>query len=598
MYDRPLNLSEVRQNYDSALANSPPVAKDIAVYVNEDGEVGSPSDAYTQFYEYDDQAVYAFNMTVICLDVVDADDDENYPTFNPATSSQPTVFVSGLPLKGTLADLNGTDIDSVPHTVLYNEHYNELVGCGFNVLYRPLEDEYSEDVVYTSFTYSANDSQTMRTSVVPGVVDIHVIPTNDPPIPENITTEVSSGLNNIIFLNGTDIDSPTGDRITGAAIREEPTQGILYEVYPNGSASSTVVKERQPLWGQYVSYSYTGNLSSGSEFNASTWSGLLGEDSFTFFVIDASDTFSAPGKATLKILSGITALSPMSVGNSSWRCIEDENNTVFLFAEDFHGSRELMFVISSTPPHGSLYSNAHTILNVGDKIEATQSSHFKMASVIYRPDRDFFNSPYTTYQDGESENEMRFFVEEKNNSGHHSAEGVQYLEVTNTNDPTWLSCPIQQYNVEAIGATTYDTAGELTMSDRVYLSGFTVDDPDQGIDVIKVSVAADHGLLSLNPTHVHKLDFNSFTYCLQNNWGCQGSGSGDKSLVFIGEPDDVELALNGMKYQTYNSGVIDHVMFTIYDGDYGDQCSMGDTNISSNSSCWQVSCSINITANN
>lgn len=219
MHNRAINSSEVAQNYASGLDNSPPVAGNITAIINEDGEVGDHYD--TPEYYLRDPSVPTLNLSTISLVVSDLD-EEGFPGFDQSPPPA-SVFVESLPARGTLYDVYGEEIHYVPRNIPYD--------YGYRLRYRPVKDEFSgpEDV-YVSVTYSAVDSITGERSVVPGVLDIHVLAKNDPPQPVNLSETVTAGKGHIVRLQGTDIESSLGDRIDGAIIEDMPKHGVLYQV--------------------------------------------------------------------------------------------------------------------------------------------------------------------------------------------------------------------------------------------------------------------------------------------------------------------------------------------------------------------------------
>lgn len=221
MYNRPLSEGEVTQNFHAGLENSPPVAEDIIVTMNEDGEIGDHYDIPSLYLQ--DPMVPALNLPIILLLATDMDQEEGFPGFDTGVEIvPPSVYIASLPSKGTLHDIDGQAIQSAPHIVVFDD--------GYPVRYRPDKDESSglEDV-YTSFTYNAVDGITGETSVIPGVVDIHVLPKNDPPVPSNTSTTTQTG-ETLLFLGGTDVDGTDSDNIDGFLIVEKPTHGVLHQV--------------------------------------------------------------------------------------------------------------------------------------------------------------------------------------------------------------------------------------------------------------------------------------------------------------------------------------------------------------------------------
>lgn len=222
MYVRALNSTEVAQNYEAGLENSPPVAEDIAAIINEEGEIGDNYD--NPAYYMQDPTVPTLNLSSISLVVVDLDAQEGFPGFDAEMQSVPNkVTIERLPSRGQLFEFSGKAISSVPHDVMYDD--------GYHVRFRPVKDEFSgSNDVYTSFTYSVIDAVTGEECVTPGVVSMYVLAKNDPPLPTNKSEMITTGRDNTIYLCGTDVDSSEGDAIQGSMIIEPPTHGLLFQV--------------------------------------------------------------------------------------------------------------------------------------------------------------------------------------------------------------------------------------------------------------------------------------------------------------------------------------------------------------------------------
>ena len=225
MYNRTLKESEVLQNFDAGLANTPPVADDITVIMNEDG---APQDEYENPAVYmNDPMIPAVDLPIIVLSVTDMDQQFGFPGFGPSTKpALPRVFIDSLPSRGTLFDFNGTDIIHAPHQVPCD-------GCDgdYSVRYRPEKDGFSGlNRTYTYFTYNAVDGVTGDQSVVAGLVEIYVLPKNDPPVPVNISATIPAGEVCTLFLAGLDADSSEGDSIVGAFLHQSPVYGSLFQV--------------------------------------------------------------------------------------------------------------------------------------------------------------------------------------------------------------------------------------------------------------------------------------------------------------------------------------------------------------------------------
>lgn len=222
MYNRTLTENEVTQNFDAGLENSPPVAEDLVVTINEDGEIGDHYDTPALYLR--NPMVLALNLSTIHLLATDVDQQEGFPGFDPADQAiLPDVYIESLPSKGTLYNIYGEAIEEVPYFVDFD--YG-----GFPVRYRPAKDESSGPTdAYTSFKYNAVDGVTGEISVIPGIVDIYVLPKNDPPVPKNTSWTIQTG-ETLVFFDGADVDGEDGDSILGFVVEELPTQGMLYQV--------------------------------------------------------------------------------------------------------------------------------------------------------------------------------------------------------------------------------------------------------------------------------------------------------------------------------------------------------------------------------
>ena len=204
--------------YAKGIANSTPVAYDVAIKINEDGEAGD---------HYEDPAAYlqpfpVTELKIINMKVYDSDNDPTTPNYR--NDARPKAFVEVLPHTGQLIDAAGEDITTTPFEV-----YEE--GGVFPVRYRPLFNEYSSSV-YTSFSFYAEDGVTGIRSFTSATVTIYVTPKNDPPVAFNLNLDAYAGTHeNIVQLRGSDVDD--SDEVQGAEIVESPSNGKLYQVWRN-----------------------------------------------------------------------------------------------------------------------------------------------------------------------------------------------------------------------------------------------------------------------------------------------------------------------------------------------------------------------------
>lgn len=361
-----------------------------------------------------------------------------------------------------------------------------------------------------------------------------------------------------------------------------------------------VVSEGDELWSRRASYVYTGN--NVSVVTTAPFTAFLVEDRFTFRVFDTLLASSTLGVVSLAITSGLMALSAQSQNDSSWICVEDVDSIVNVYAQDLANSpRGVVVVISAVPEHGSLLVvDTSTLLAPGDKVASTCSDNFLcLSSVTYRPEKNYFNSPNNIGRHaaaGKSGVEYFKFYAVVETDGDHSNEIVQTIQVINSNDPSDIQCPLQIVSAQPVGTSKYSRSTSFFPLDRTTIEGFAVADPDEGVDVVKVVVFSEYGLVSLNQDYVDRLDFSSATYCYKDGLPqCSGSGTSDRTLVFVAQPINALMALDGMLYQSLASSVVDTINVTMLDGANGD-C-LDETKFQTESirrECWRLSCTFNI----
>ena len=352
--------------------------------------------------------------------------------------------------------------------------------------------------------------------------------------------------------------------------------------------------------GQFVSYAYTGNGS--RAFNTSSEE-MLVHDHLSYRLYDSFGV-STLGTASLAIASRLKAVTAQSQNDLSWICVEDIGSRVSLYAEDTAESpREVTIVLTVVPERGSLLRiDTNATLVPGDTVGTTcKEPPICISSVIYLPKKDFFNWPTSKWNgegaSGSGGSEYFSFYAVANDNREYSNEVVQEIQVTNSNDPSGLWCPAQPHNVQAVGISIYSSSTSFVPLDRIVIRGFLVDDPDNGVDMVKVEVSTLFGLLSLNLDHLGLLDFNSAAYCHNGETSlCFGSGASDRDLVFFAEPRHARMALDGMVYQSVVSNVRDEINVTIFDGINGD-C-LGEDKFQPGSvreGCLRSSCQFNVT---
>ena len=177
-------------------------------------------------------------------------------------------------------------------------------------------------------------------------------------------------------------------------------------------------------------------------------------------------------------------------------------------------------------------------------------------------------------------------------TGEYSNVAVQDIQVINSNDSSNIHCLTQVYEVQPFGTNVYSDGSWFPL-DRVYLSGISFVDPDEGVDAVKVKLSTTFGLLALNPDYVGSLHFKFHVFCYEGKGlQCLGSGRSERELVFVADHASAANALNGMNCQSVVSNVVDSIVISVFDGVNG-EC-LSDETVSAGT-YWQVSCTISVT---
>jgi hypothetical protein len=253
-------------------------------------------------------------------------------------------------------------------------------------------------------------------------------------------------------------------------------------------------------------------------------------------------------------------------------------SAITLYAKDLSDSpRALRIAITDLPGHGSLYrsNTSASPLRVGDTLTVPSSGTKKgKVTVYFKGNGSYFSSPSCNASGGAispsalvAADSFQFMA--VSSDGMQSVAKTQTVTIKNVNDPSTLTYAYagSTLSVYALSdKTSADQPSTLT------LTGFHIDDPDLGVDYVKARIEAAKGRVSLNPDYVEVVDFTSVKYCYSTlRWWCRGSGYSDSESVFIGTPQNIMNALNGMTYQSSKALVTDTVNITIYDG-VGGEC--------------------------
>jgi hypothetical protein len=237
-------------------------------------------------------------------------------------------------------------------------------------------------------------------------------------------------------------------------------------------------------------------------------------------------------------------------------------------------SRSIQFSILQVPSRGILIDPVTQLqLHSGDSLVTAKDTILSVAAVpvTYRPDANYFNVPNQTWSgapldDTAKLDEFSYVVVDAAAPTYRSVPAVVKIRVTNLNDATAPVCPTGPFIVNATDTKVSTDDDGMPSADRVYISGFVLDDLDRQVDLVRVNITAQHGILTLNKQHREDVDFFSNMCYTSTSWYCVGSGVNDMSMVFIGTPAAVSGALNGLRYQSYESNITDSITLTVYDG--------------------------------
>ncbi len=260
--------------------------------------------------------------------------------------------------------------------------------------------------------------------------------------------------------------------------------------------------------------------------------------------------------------------------------------------------RSLRFVISSVPSYGNLIDpSTMEVLNAGDSTAGQSTAPYSQGvELFYQPTDNYFSKPAVQWNGTAIDlqgDRFSYYAAVSYNHLIRAAETTEEIEIINVNDPTEISCPLEAFHVTAMGAGLSGMSGPEEERNAT-ISGFTIVDIDLGLDPIVASISVDYGIITLNPDYLSKLDFNSQTYCLgPQNWTCEGSGLSDKTMTFVADPYNVQMALNNMVYRGFNPGVTDYITITLHDG-VKENCLENEqfTTDSLRTSCTRTSCRV------
>lgn len=578
MWSPALSATETLSRFSAGSPNSRPIAYDIVTSVQQNGEVGDHSND-PAFYSTE---IVSAELATITLLPYDYDNVQ-------AVSEEGMVRaeITSLPSNGgTLYHANGTQISVVPTEVFRNSSTGNIT-----VRFRPKLNVHSaSDTDYVSnFTYCAREGPGGEglVSLTDGLVLIAVSHVNQPPVPASNSnaTVFAAALTTLPALTGTDVDGA----IVNAAITTLPERGQLYDVYPNGSISTTELVVNSQLSTFSVAYIYTGPQST-----------AVNNDSFAFTLTDDDGFTSVPASFALSAKVAVVALpAPVRDREDEAIIVEGGSGIISLGGIDHSDARRSLCVrVSSVPLHGSLFDPAdplRTPLAAGDTLSSCFKNYSARVDIGYNASSHFFTWPSSDWHGislaapfGACDTfKWGLYAEE---DGSLSEVISQNVSVLNRNSATTV-----QYNDDGGGITVRPIAywGDNSAS----LTGFLLQDPDFDADLVRVKLESQAGArLTLHRDYIDQVDFNSATYCYSNlRWQCKGSGYTEDEMSFVGTPSKVALALSSVTYESSKADTKDTVTLTIYDGEGGECLDLEKLSASRFEGCHQRSTSVSVT---
>ena len=290
-----------------------------------------------------------------------------------------------------------------------------------------------------------------------------------------------------------------------------------------------------------------------------------------------------------------------------------------LYGGDSSAQYYLKARVVTLPVLGNLYYDSDgNIFNTPMVVDEAASwfmparNYTQGIKVYYQGPKDYFTSPTKTWNGTALNNPPDYFsFKVQANEGPGLADSlpaIQYVHIKNVNDPSVLTFSQDVVNMRELSDTaggsfleahsthtiyldtlvtnatdtTNSTTGlnstnadgpvfaspAATPPGSVILTGFTVIDPDLGVDPVHVTVAS-QGLSTfrLNSKFLKAVDFNSAAYCNSGSttWVCSGDGT-TRSSSFVAAPRDAVNALNGMTFTIDGNMAEDTLLVTMYDG--------------------------------
>ena len=591
VFDSAFDDAGAATEYAAGIPNNAPFAENQTITINEDGEIVFQGELPNNPpYYYTDLPFTDIRVSLVAYDI---DDDPFSPNYAGAGSEPTTITLHEIPT-------NGFRIYTEDQTEITTPGFVLTALTGWDLYLRPPTNYYSP----TSYSYPNYDSfvgrllytisDGSRSDV--GETGFSVTSVNDPPFVPNTNASVMSRLFASITLNASDVDSTVFDTMI---IHTLPANGSLYTVDSNGNPKTLITDAGTIVNNDKFAYVYTGN----EEIPSSSALGTpIATDSFLVNISDDLGVFSPHGKVTFTVMGSFIPLpsseedlipvtstvyggldTDVFIQEDDGDAIVNEDGvsdtTITLFGYNFAHDDLNRFVdlyVEAPPSDGTLlYANA-TIsgsdVMIAEMGGVAEDDGAYTLSMNYVGETHSFNLPTTTWNGSDlssvqSDVAFDFFLADNKTSVVRSPALTQHVYIRNVNDQPTLTVPSGTFQVDAVSANKDN-------SDVLFISGIDVeDDLDLDVDLVRVHVETSRGgKVSLDDDFVDDVDFNSASFCRladsDGRWGCQGSGSSDEDMNFVGTPEAVRKALATIKYQNVNPNVIDTITITVYDGAY------------------------------
>lgn len=279
------------------------------------------------------------------------------------------------------------------------------------------------------------------------------------------------------------------------------------------------------------------------------------------------------------------------------------------------GALQLLLEVTSLPIHGvlRLTGSNSTALTVNTQLVIAQDA--VALEYMLPPDSyNYFNMPDVTANGvslGFEPDRFSFRVIAKDtrtlNVVGTSSMVSQIVNLIHVNHKPTLVAPeqvISNQQQQQDPSNTYDNGFNI--------DGIVVSDPDLDMERVRVDVSSNAGYLTLNAQYRNlAIGGSVFAACSHRTyspWQCVAPNGGvrERHMTFVAVPDDVNLILQGIFYESIVKGMADEITVSIYDGAGGDCLSnneqptvfdaFGNRFATINRECWKVTATIQVPA--